>query len=985
MNYQKFIAELPNQYEGWGGEAIRPKSPQFQEALAQVEGMTSENILQLLNFAVACMESGEVYCEVGCLYGSTLIGAMLNHPARLAYAIDNFSEFNPGGDNEARLLHNLTAFDMEEQILFCNQDFETFFADLRQLQTTDRIGVYFYDGAHDYRSQMMGLLLVRPFLAERALIILDDSNWDTVQQATCDFLASHSQCRLVLDLPTSARQFSEMFACPFWNGVQVLSWDRQTHPGTPLTDLQKWRKPEVIRAIYEMPRHSFTTVDRQSQQRQAAAQSQAAGRWEEAVAAYQNRVQQNPHDQQTWYDLGICLEQSGQMMDAARAYQRAIALDAHYADAYLSLGNLVAEHGDIQQAELIYQQAIAAAPHLVEGYLKLGIWLTIQGKVEQAIEVYTAGLAQNSDHPELLDQLAFARQLAPDSRATHLFAGNSLYQRHKYPEAVAHFQALVDSSNAPEQADIPALEIYIMLANCYEQVKDYPAAIQTCQRGISHYPEAIPLHTQLIRGLRETNHTEAAIAQATHAAQQFPDQPFFKLQQHLLLPLLYQDEEEIDRYRNRFTHGLASLIEDYFDGTQLGWQEALNQHTNFLLAYQNRDDVGLQRQYGQFVRQVMGSVYSEWAEGQGHRRGAEARRIRVGYVSACFWEHTVGKLMVGWWRHCDRQQFELFTYSLSHKSDKLSAEYRQYSDRFHQVPEDLETICEKILADELDILVFVDLGQHPLLTQVAALRLAPVQCTTWAHPITSGLPTVDYFLSSDLMEPDSGQEHYSEKLIRLPNIGICFATPEVPAPAKSRSAFQLREDAMVYLNSQMLCKCLPQQDQALAAIAQQVPHAQFVFIARPNSEVADQFQQRLKRAFAAVGLDSDRHCVMMPPLNQTDYWNLNQVCDVFLDSFGWSGGHTTLEAIACGLPIVTLPGEFMRGRHSYAILKMLGVTDTIAPTPDKYVEIAVRLGTDTTWRREIVEQMTIRFPHLYNDTACLSALEQFYQQVTRTG
>jgi len=249
--------------------------------------------------------------------------------------------------------------------------------------------------------------------------------------------------------------------------------------------------------------------------------------------------------------------------------------------------------------------------------------------------------------------------------------------------------------------------------------------------------------------------------------------------------------------------------------------------------------------------------------------------------------------------------------------------------------------------------------------------------------VTSGLPTVDYFLSSSLMEPENGQSHYTEALVCLPNLGIAYPSPQISAPTKTRGDLGLREEGIIYLCSQTLFKYLPQFDYTIAAIARQVPACQFVFIARPNRYIAEQFRQRMQRSFAAAGLDSEEYCRILPPQDQQSYWNLNQVSDIFLDSLGWSGGHTTLEAIACSLPVVTCPGELMRSRHSYGILKMLGVTATIAASEAEYIAIAVRLGTDQQWRRQIVEQIIQGRPGLYDDQTCVAALEEFYQRVVR--
>lgn len=246
MDYSRFLAELPAFYNNWGSDAVCPKSDRFQQVLNQIQGMTTPNVMQLLNAAVACLEPDEIYCEVGCFRGTTLIGALLDQGDRMAYAVDNFSEFDRSGEGESKLLHNLETFGLADRVCFCNQDFEEFFYDLAQLPLEDKIGVYLYDGAHDYRSQLMGLLQARPFLADRALIIVDDSNWSAVQQANWDFIATQPQCRLELSLLTPANGYPS-----FWNGLDVLSWDASRTTVCQWETVQLHRDRALIHAIYD--------------------------------------------------------------------------------------------------------------------------------------------------------------------------------------------------------------------------------------------------------------------------------------------------------------------------------------------------------------------------------------------------------------------------------------------------------------------------------------------------------------------------------------------------------------------------------------------------------------------------------------------------------------------------------------------------------------------------------------------------------------
>ena len=169
-----------------------------------------------------------------------------------------------------------------------------------------------------------------------------------------------------------------------------------------------------------------------------------------------------------------------------------------------------------------------------------------------------------------------------------------------------------------------------------------------------------------------------------------------------------------------------------------------------------------------------------------------------------------------------------------------------------------------------------------------------------------------------------------------------------------------------------------------ARIAREVGNAQFVFIASPRGDnVTAAFRRRLARAFAAEGLDPARHVVMAGRLVTADFVGVARVSDVFLDSIGWSGCNSALECLDANLPIVTWPGPFMRGRHCAAILRILGVTDTIAGSADDYVAIAVRLARDPGWRTDLRARMETNRPRLFADPAPVRALEDFIEKVVR--
>lgn len=448
-----------------------------------------------------------------------------------------------------------------------------------------------------------------------------------------------------------------------------------------------------------------------------------------------------------------------------------------------------------------------------------------------------------------------------------------------------------------------------------------------------------------------------------------------------ILPRVYGSAAEIELWRRRFADGIGALA----GGIDPASPEALaglQLRSNFELPYQGRDDKAAQALWGGFAARVMAAHHPELAQRPPARplAGRPDGRLRVGYASAYFHSHTITLLFNGWLRHADRERFKIHLYLIGSVRDASTEVLRRQAEVVRDLDVAVATSARAIRDDALDVLVYPDLGMDNRSLALAALPLAPVQCVSWGHPVTTGLPTMDWFLTSDLMEPEGGEAHYTERLERLPRLSIAYA-PAAPAAGKDRAALGLPEDAVVYLCCQAQQKYLPMHDAVFPAIAKSVPAARFVFIRhRSMHSVNRQFEARLAAAFRAAGLDPARHLVFLPWQPWRDFLQLNAVSDAFLDSVGWSGGNTTLEALSQGLPPVTLPTAFMRGRHTYAMLRLLGLDELIARDADDYVRIAVRLGTDPAWRRTVRERIAAGRGRLYDDVEAVRALEAFYRR-----
>jgi protein O-GlcNAc transferase len=452
------------------------------------------------------------------------------------------------------------------------------------------------------------------------------------------------------------------------------------------------------------------------------------------------------------------------------------------------------------------------------------------------------------------------------------------------------------------------------------------------------------------------------------------------------LAIIYSSIDEIELRRNNYNQHLQNLVTHYQAATpaeRKNAAKAIGLIQPFYLAYQGLNDRNLQIVYGQIITQLMSSLYPQWSKPLALPQLAANEKIRIGFVSKFFYNHSNWKIPIqGWVQNLDRSEFELFAYHTDVKRDRETKKAAQLFDKFTQNSLQLEQWCELIQKDNLHILIFPEFGMDPMTLQLGCLRLAPIQITSWGHPNTSGLPTIDYYLSSDLMEPENAQEHYSEQLVRLPNLSIHYTPLAIQPQATAKNKIGIGDDEIMFWCCQSLYKYLPQHDDVFARIAFNLPKCKFVFIEAPQGQyVTEVFQQRLDNAFEALGLNYQDYCIFLPRMGTSTFAGTTASCDVFLDSIGWSGCNSTLESIAHNIPVVTLPGGLMRGRHTLAMLKMMGIEETIAATKDDYVEIAVRLGQDAQYRQRISQLIADNKQKLYGDLKPVRALEEFFFKI----
>ena len=324
----------------------------------------------------------------------------------------------------------------------------------------------------------------------------------------------------------------------------------------------------------------------------------------------------------------------------------------------------------------------------------------------------------------------------------------------------------------------------------------------------------------------------------------------------------------------------------------------------------------------------------------------------------------------------------------------------------------LQAARRQILAEHLDVLVFGEVGLGSWGYFLAATRLAPTQVAFWGHPFSSGLATVDYFVTSELFLPPREQGdsdavlsasvgQYVEQHVLFESLSTFYAPPAKPnasgrehqqqSRSRRREALGLGVDDHAYLVAQSLFKLHPDFDAVLRALLHRDPRAVLLLLqdvgdAATVEVLLNRFSESLRsNATASEPLPPPHErIVALPKLPKPAFLSLLQTVDVVLDTFPVGGGITSIDAIAQGVAVVTLPSAQTGQCFAAGMLRRIGVEDTIAADVDEYVDIAVGLAGPTNAQRELLSERVRHNSHkLFSDEATVDEWETFLSRLQR--
>ena len=621
----------------------------------------------------------------------------------------------------------------------------------------------------------------------------------------------------------------------------------------------------------------------------------------------------------------VRLHQAGRHAEAESRYRAILAREPANADALHYLGLIQYGAGQWESAAELLQRSVRANDRNAAAWSNLGNALTMVSRLPDAEAAFRSAL-----------------NIDPGFADASFNLGNALRQQQRLAEAEECYRQAATSNPLHSGA----------LNNL--------ALVQDSQGRKEDAAQAL---VRLGNVLQDLGRSEDAVRAYLESQDRVPN-PGVEVLGALVMPVIPMSVAEMDESRHRVATALTTLTAR---GIALPDPLRYASSTIFYTAYHGRNDRELRTHLANFylgASPELGGIAPHCAGYSG-----PSDRIRVGIVSRYLRpDHPIGKHFGAIGDRLDASRFEVHRFGFDPGNTTASGTTMLPDD-------DLAAMRERLAQARLDVLFYPDIGMEPCTYFLAFSRLAPVQCVTLGHPVTTGIPNVDYFVSSATLEPRGARQHYSETLVRLADLPSVIRKPATAGAPPRREDFGLPANARLYVCAQNPIKFHPDFDAIVASLLRRDPQGLLVLF---NGEKNDHWNRLLLQRFNQSMPDVAARVAVLPFLRLDAFLGFLATADAVLDTPHFSGGTTSYEALALGIPIVTWDGEFARGRQTAAHYRKMGLPELIADSPDRYVNLALRLAQDKAWRTQRQQDIKRRNDVLYDNDAAIAELGRFF-------
>jgi predicted O-linked N-acetylglucosamine transferase (SPINDLY family) len=674
--------------------------------------------------------------------------------------------------------------------------------------------------------------------------------------------------------------------------------------------------------------------------------------WQKAYEIQEKIHLISPNDAKAHNNSGFILSNLNRYKEALERYEKAIELNQEYVEAYINKGIVLQDLNRNTEALLIYDKVISLDKKNIDAYNNKANTLAEMGRYEEALHNYEKALEINNNYSDIYNN-----------------KGNALKELGRLEEALLSYKYAVGLDKQNSNAYFNKAVLLREMSRLEEALNNIDESIN-----INIDSEAYCVRGHIMRELcneqEAKNSYQKAIEINQHCLEARWGIPF-----SWVLPIeINIKKEEIHKKFNQELNKLDIWIEKNKNKIQM--YEGVGTIPPFYLAYSEINNKKILSKYGEICVKIM----SEWQklnklELVEIKKKDKNKKIKIGIVGEQIRNHSVWNAITrGIVLKLNKEKFEVIIFKLGLQKDNETEIAKQNSDLLISGNKNLIDWSRHILENSIDILIYPEIGMHQQAIQLASMRLASIQIASWGHPETTGLATIDYYLSAELFENNNSEKNYTEKLINLPNLG-CYYEKVTKQENIDPYLSEITESIIICPGS--LFKYLPKYDWVLREIVIKANNCKLIFFYQEKAWEKILYK-RLKNVFISTGHNIDDYVLFIPYLPINKFVSLLNKSAIYLDTISFSGFNTAMLAIESGLPVVTLKGEFLRSRLASGVLERIELNELIAFNEKEYIDIAVELLNNKQKMSMIREKIIKNKEVLYKDSKVIEELENFF-------
>lgn len=666
--------------------------------------------------------------------------------------------------------------------------------------------------------------------------------------------------------------------------------------------------------------------------------------YQKAIVLYQQVIRETPKFPESYHFLGILYSQQGQHEKGIQSVLKAIELNPIHPPFYNNLGLMYQKTGSYKNSIEVFKAATRLAADFAQPWFNMANSYKSLKETEAAKKYYKKTL-----------------KVAPNFAQAAYNLGNLLLEEGKAKSAQEWFEKAIKL--VPDYA-----EAHNNLGSSFEVFGETQQAMEHFKKAAQLKPNFPDALKNISQNYSKQGEYQKARTHFQQYLQLIPPTPYSALQLQNISPIIFENNAAIDAYRKELISVLENLKLSELPLDQL---HELNIEPPANLNYQGRNNLKIKQLYGHLFNDLIPKLVP--------KNKVKNPIPKVGFVVTSGHEGVFIKCMRGILNQFDTTKFQVtIICSAPHGATILKPVITNSNINFLSLPKNIKQAAEKIAANGFDILHYWEIGTDAMNYFLPFFRPAPIQCGTWGWPSTSGIPEMDYFISSTGLEIADAEAHYSEKIVRLKHLPTYYYKPPIPKKLTALNKIGLPSNQAIYLVAQNLRKVHPDFDAIVKGILEKDPVGVLVFIEDSQKNVS----QLLKNRLSKLGNDLSNRIIFLKRMAEADYLNLVTQVDVILDTVHYTGGaNTAYDAIATGTPYVTLPGTLHQSRYGFAAYQQIGVMDIIAQDQGDFIEKAVKIAKDKDYQAALRQRIQSNAHKVFEDEKAVRELECFFSSI----